>query len=279
MTDGSSQGLFVVVAVVIFGIFVAISYMLFRDQLTPSLASIFRDSTEQATLKLNASKYYHITPQKINEDSDFIFENGKIIDYVGESKDVVIPYEINGEKVTVIGFASFRNKGLLSIVIPNTVENIETKAFQVNNLETLYMPDSITQIGTAVFESNKLTEVRISRGLTIIPEETFRDNNLKKVEIPTNIISIRSYAFSFNALEELTVPRTVTSLGLKFIGSKIDNTGNGDTLKKVRIPKELETMIQSNPQIMALYGYLNNGTSLTEDQLNMLYPEAIIEYY
>ena len=44
MTDGSSQGLLVVVAVVIFGIFVAISYSLFRDQLTPSLASIFKDS-------------------------------------------------------------------------------------------------------------------------------------------------------------------------------------------------------------------------------------------
>lgn len=43
MTNGSSQGLFVVVVVVIFGIFVAISYSLFRYQLTPSLASIFSE--------------------------------------------------------------------------------------------------------------------------------------------------------------------------------------------------------------------------------------------
>lgn len=49
MTNGSSQGLFVVVAVVIFGIFVAISYSLFRDTLTPSLASIFSDSTIMPT--------------------------------------------------------------------------------------------------------------------------------------------------------------------------------------------------------------------------------------
>lgn len=48
MTNGSSQGLFVVVAVVIFGIFVAISYSLFRDQLSPSLASIFSDATSFA---------------------------------------------------------------------------------------------------------------------------------------------------------------------------------------------------------------------------------------
>lgn len=279
MTDGSSQGLFVVVAVVIFGIFVAISYSLFRDQLSPSLASIFRDSTEQATLKLNASKYYHITPQKINEGSDFIFENGKIIDYVGESKDVVIPYEINGEKVTVIGFASFRHKGLLSIVIPNTVENIEIRAFIGNNLETLYMPDSITQIGSEVFESNKLTEVRISRGLTIIPEETFRDNRLKSIDIPSNIKRINAWAFSFNALEEITVPRTVTFLGEKFVGSRIEGTGNLNTLKKVRIPKELETMLQKNPLIMGLYAYIPEATQVTEEDLLKLYPESIIEYY
>ena len=49
MTDGSSQGLFVVVAVVIFGIFVAISYSLFRDNLTPSLAGIFSESIVMPT--------------------------------------------------------------------------------------------------------------------------------------------------------------------------------------------------------------------------------------
>lgn len=44
MTNGSSQGLFVVVAVIIFGIFVFISYLLFRDNLKPSLANIFCDA-------------------------------------------------------------------------------------------------------------------------------------------------------------------------------------------------------------------------------------------
>ncbi|MDB1695481.1 hypothetical protein ABG980_17055 [Enterococcus casseliflavus] len=47
MSDGSSQGLFVVVAIVIFGIFVFISYLLFKDTLKPSLANIYCDSFEQ----------------------------------------------------------------------------------------------------------------------------------------------------------------------------------------------------------------------------------------
>ena len=52
MTEGSSQGLFVIVAVVIFGIFVAIAYTLFEDTLNPAMASIFRFSTEQVNTNL-----------------------------------------------------------------------------------------------------------------------------------------------------------------------------------------------------------------------------------
>lgn len=48
MTNGTSQGLFVIVAVVIFGIFVAISYTIFRGSLQPALANIFKDSLTQA---------------------------------------------------------------------------------------------------------------------------------------------------------------------------------------------------------------------------------------
>lgn len=47
MTDGSSQGLFVIIAIVIFGIFVFISYLLFRDTMKPTLANVFCDSFEQ----------------------------------------------------------------------------------------------------------------------------------------------------------------------------------------------------------------------------------------
>ena len=52
MTDGTSQGLFIVVAIVIFGIFVVLAYILFEDTLSPALASMFTDVSEQASDKL-----------------------------------------------------------------------------------------------------------------------------------------------------------------------------------------------------------------------------------
>ncbi|ELB19855.1 TPA: hypothetical protein QFR36_000559 [Enterococcus faecium] len=53
MTDGASQGLFVIVAVVIFGIFVLIAYILFRDTLRPQLEGIFSKATSDAGASLN----------------------------------------------------------------------------------------------------------------------------------------------------------------------------------------------------------------------------------
>lgn len=53
MTNGTSQELFVVVAIVIFGIFVLISYLLFRDNLKPSLGGIFTDGLMQSNCVVN----------------------------------------------------------------------------------------------------------------------------------------------------------------------------------------------------------------------------------
>lgn len=91
MTNGSSQGLFVIVAVVIFGIFVAISYSLFRDQLSPSLASIFIESTEQVTNTLRYSPNYSI--------------NGDFNSY--KKVDLLWDKTLNGEYTTDNGVDEF----------------------------------------------------------------------------------------------------------------------------------------------------------------------------
>lgn len=83
MTNGSSQGLFVVVSVVIFGIFVSISYLLFRDQLTPSLASIFSDSI------LNTNKNIKNT---LVTTADLETTNDNVAHIIRQTKDELIYY-------------------------------------------------------------------------------------------------------------------------------------------------------------------------------------------
>ena len=59
MTDGTSQGLFIVVAIVIFGVFVVMAYILFEDTLSPALANMFTTATEQAKEDIRGYKLLH----------------------------------------------------------------------------------------------------------------------------------------------------------------------------------------------------------------------------
>lgn len=56
MTNGTSQGLFAIIAIVIFGIFIFISYLLFKDNLNPTLANIFTDGFEQTNCQFDTTK-------------------------------------------------------------------------------------------------------------------------------------------------------------------------------------------------------------------------------
>lgn len=78
MTNGASQGLFVVVAIVIFGIFVLISYLLFRHNLKPNLSGIFTDGLEQANCAIsNENESNPICNPKFNNSHEFL-SNGSV---------------------------------------------------------------------------------------------------------------------------------------------------------------------------------------------------------
>lgn len=81
MTNGTSQGLFIVVAIIIFGIFIAISYLLFRDTLKPSLSTIFTDSLEQAEGNLTR-KTPSLNIQKLQKNKSTLKLEVKIMEQV-----------------------------------------------------------------------------------------------------------------------------------------------------------------------------------------------------
>jgi len=99
--------------------------------------------------------------QKENPASDFEYEekDGKIIitEYIGESKDVVIPKKINELPVVSIDDEAFYFSEITSVIIPNTVTNIGFKAFINNKLTSVIIPNSVIDIGFSAFENNQLT--------------------------------------------------------------------------------------------------------------------------
>lgn len=109
MTNGTSQGLFIVVGIIIFGIFVLISYILFKDTLKPTLSGIFTDSLEQ-------------------------------------SQDNLIGNIAEG--VTFLGYSAFTNKNLVQIYyLPNTLSRYDATTSN-HNMENTFVIGQYIEIPT-----------------------------------------------------------------------------------------------------------------------------------
>lgn len=210
MTNGSSQGLFVIVAVVIFGIFVAISYIIFRGNLAPSMSSIFSDSISTATnfeQIINKGEdedyYYGFYPLKNDNEGMYVEyfaskteDKAYLFAFYEKSKTgELVKYE-HGEKL----------KGHLEL--PDTIEGKKVVGLSVYKG---------TQNANWSLSKAKISSVKLPRYLETIPEGLFNEaTNLKSIVggIPESVTSIGNYAFNKTILEgELTIPANVESIG------------------------------------------------------------------
>ncbi|MFF2177242.1 InlB B-repeat-containing protein [Lysinibacillus sp. NPDC058147] len=118
-----------------------------------------------------------------DSESDYITKSVDggvaIVGYKGESKDIIIPDEIEGQPVIEIGDKAFKGVILTGVVIPS----------------------SVTKIGISAFEFNKLTSVKIPPNVTTIGSSAFYSNYLKSIELPSSVKTIGHSAFHLNRLD------------------------------------------------------------------------------
>lgn len=113
-------------------------------------------------------------------------------------ENVVIPSEINGEKVTTIGDYFMKNENggfsnIKTIVIPEGVEKIGREAFYGLNVEKVTMPSSVTRIGDLAFAGC---------------------GDLSNITIPSSVTSVGGSAFDYcTSIESIIIPSSVTNMG------------------------------------------------------------------
>lgn len=132
--------------------------------------------------------------------------------------DVVIPYEINGLKVTSMAAYMFqKHTSLKSIIIPNSVIDMGHTTFQnCTALETVIIPNSVTKISSTMFKGcTALQFITIPDSVTNIEMYAFQDcSGLKSIIIPQGVSSIGVSTFDgCIALRTVSIPDTVTSIG------------------------------------------------------------------
>ena len=138
-------------------------------------------------------------PQANSEDDYEWEDNGDgtvtITEYTGTNTNIVIPDELDGKPVTVLGNRSFHQKNIQSIKLPDTIKVIDISAFSNNQLTSIDLPDGLENINDTAFYQNKLTSVEIPSSVEWIGNHTFLYNEFTSIAIYGKNTYIVSSAF------------------------------------------------------------------------------------
>jgi len=189
-----------------------------------------------------------------------------ITSYKGTRKSVVIPETLHGQRVTAIGEKAFQGKGIVSVVIPNSVVTIGDNAFGGyggirNIIKEVVIPDSVTSIGSDAFWSCGLTKVTIGRGVRFIDDDAF--SNFFNDNSATN-----------NNISELIVLAPLTTYDRKVTGRSYN-----------RVWKEyMDDYSQTLGLHPGAFGKLESLTRVTlpaniHDGNLEAFPEGLVGYY
>lgn len=107
-----------------------------------------------------------------NYDANYAILRG----YDGAGGDVVVPAEIDGFTVDVIGISVFKGDTITSLTLPGTVLELRSNAVSwCENLASVTLPQSLVVInGMNFFRCSALTEITIPAGVRYIGDTSFR---------------------------------------------------------------------------------------------------------
>lgn len=128
-------------------------------------------------------------------------------------KSVVIP-----DTITEMDFGVFYNTGLEELVIPNLVKVIPGRcASSCPNLKSVKMGNRVTEIIENGFNgSSALENIRLSENLITIGVGAFTGcTALTSISLPTNLKTISDDAFKKTSVESVTIPASVKTIGAK----------------------------------------------------------------
>ena len=143
------------------------------------------------------------TEEEANMQIEAMVDKYTITNYVGSSKNVVIPCEINGMPVSSIeglqgengAFirGAFQGLQIESVVFPSTLKNIGIQAFDDNQIKEIKLPDNVFNVSFASFRKNPIEKLDLGNGVMMIGTSAFdarhvaTENPLKELTLPASL--------------------------------------------------------------------------------------------
>lgn len=129
--------------------------------------------------------------------------------------ELAIPRSIAGRDVTAIGPSAFDSAAdLVSVILPQGIESIGSKAFSGSGLSQIELPDSLDYIGSGAFSGcGNLHSVTIPDGVRSIESNTFFHSGLRSIRLGGNVTRIGVSAFhACESLTSIVIPDQVTTI-------------------------------------------------------------------
>lgn len=235
----------------------------------------------------------------------FVFENNTLIEYVGDSKDIIIPASyFDIYPVLYIREGVFSGMDFIeSVQIPDTVLEIREAAFYdcVNLLDVkfsynlkvigshafanvpivkLNLPNNLKYIGISAFEQSYINELNLNNGLMYIDERAFMDNCFNIIDIPETCTHVKNGAFGNNSF--------VTDIYIRssvFINERIVNAFNSDSFNGVWVDEGYIREYSNSSNWSRFSEYIisldnlqdNNNVTVTDDYGFVFSQNTLIE--
>nr|WP_288625838.1 leucine-rich repeat protein [uncultured Roseburia sp.] len=180
-------------------------------------AAEIQEETEELR-KDSADGVYNHLKYTINNNNTITITG---MDNANDDTDVelVIPAEIDGRKVTKIGWMAFYGcVNIKSVVLNDGLVEIDGSAFNGTSISEMDVPATVTTIGQRAFGNCiNLARVTFHEGLRKIDNYAFQDCKMLtgKITIPSTTTGIGENAFSGTAITGLAIEEGTTDIRLE----------------------------------------------------------------
>lgn len=161
---------------------------------------------------IEAIEFSAFSSQKVNV-SITIRDGVKSVGHSAFSGNSISELSIGGtvEEIGNYAFAGTLEKHgtLTAVILPSSLLNLGTGAFQYNLLTTIILPDNLSMVEGLAFRGNNLTSVNLGNGVHTIKSGAFMENKLDTISFPSNIKQIDGGAFRYNNFASFVIPETV----------------------------------------------------------------------
>ena len=142
-------------------------------------------------------------------EEDFLAFDGVLEEYIGAGGDVVIPASLGIKEIAARSF--YDNSDITSLVIPEGVETIGSKAFcSCENLAEIILPYSLTELSEHEFSGCAITELTIPGNCEVVSYGCFSNcAYLTKLTLSYGVREILPLAFQGTSIEKIVFPETV----------------------------------------------------------------------